>query len=54
LAQLPHQKKKYVSKSKQCGAQPDLGTTPAEADQGLFEVRLAKINGLELFHGDWK
>jgi hypothetical protein len=46
MIQLPHQKKKYDSKSKHCGARPDLGTTPAEADQGLCEVRRAKINGL--------
>jgi hypothetical protein len=48
LAQLPHQKKKYDSKSKHCGARPDLGTTPPEADQGFFEVRRAKINGVAL------
>jgi hypothetical protein len=36
LTQLPHQKKKYDSKSKHCGARPDLGTTPPEADQGFL------------------
>jgi hypothetical protein len=32
LTRLPHQTKKYDSKSKHCGAQRDLGTTPAEAN----------------------
>jgi hypothetical protein len=51
LTQLPHRKKKYDSKSKHCGVRPDLGTTPAEADQGFFEVRRAKINGAALIFG---